>query len=463
MQFRALSALALILTFAAACGDSDTGDTASATGADGTGGGSASATSFDVTIENITPAREFRVAGVFNTPVGDDKPGPAGPGKMFEFTVGALPGERLSFTMMFGQSNDLFFAPDGKGIALFDDEGKPVSGDVTSQVELWDAGTETNEAPGAGANQAPRQAAPNTGDPDADNTVRLVKDSYTYPAVADVIKVTITPKEGNEFLVQIKDVSEVGTLNPPSGPAPAPISPGLYVVHSKDDPLFTVGKPNLGNGLEAQSEDGNPMALLATVMPLAGLTSPFSPGVAVVHSKPAPLFTTGDADRGKGLEAQAEDGNPAPLGASLEAEIGEASGISSVVVYNTPEGAEKPGPALPGSKFAFSVSAMPGDRLNFAAMVGQTNDIFIGPDEMGIELFDENGKPMSGDVSDRVILWDTGTEANQWPGVGPDQAARQAAPNTGAADPTKQVRKAEDGYVYPTATEIVKVTITPKP
>ena len=30
-------------------------------------------------------------------------------------------------------------------------------------VALWDAGTEKNEVPGVGPNQAPRQAAPNTG------------------------------------------------------------------------------------------------------------------------------------------------------------------------------------------------------------------------------------------------------------------------------------------------------------
>ncbi len=36
-----------------------------------------------------------------------------------------------------------------------------------------------------------RQAGPNTGPADADATVRLVNDGFTYPAVADVIRVTI--------------------------------------------------------------------------------------------------------------------------------------------------------------------------------------------------------------------------------------------------------------------------------
>jgi hypothetical protein len=36
----------------------------------------------------------------------------------------------------------------------------------------------------------------------------------------------------------------------------------------------------------------------------------FSPGAAIVHTEKAPVFTAGNKDRGKGLEAQAEDGDP---------------------------------------------------------------------------------------------------------------------------------------------------------
>src|SRR6266511_4821189 len=47
----------------------------------------------------------------------------------------------------------------------------------------------------------------------------------------------------------------------------------------------------------------------------------FSPGMAVVHTDNAPIFTAGKKDRGKGLEAQSEDGDPGILAKSLE-EIG---------------------------------------------------------------------------------------------------------------------------------------------
>ena len=56
---------------------------------------------------------------------------------------------------------------------------------------LWDAGTETNEFPGVGPNQAPRQSGADTGDAEM-GIVSQVNDGYVYPDVADVIRVTIT-------------------------------------------------------------------------------------------------------------------------------------------------------------------------------------------------------------------------------------------------------------------------------
>lgn len=131
-------------------------------------------------------------SGVVTTPVGDKGPGPITPGKVYEFTFPAAPGQRLTLAMMFGQSNDLFYAPGADAIALFDAKGKPLTVDITSHLLLWDAGTEVNEEPGAGANQAPRQPGPNTG-PAENGVVRLVKDRFTYPATKDVIRVSLRP------------------------------------------------------------------------------------------------------------------------------------------------------------------------------------------------------------------------------------------------------------------------------
>jgi hypothetical protein len=106
------------------------------------------------------------------------------------FTVHTTPGNRFVFAAMFVESNDLFYSPDPRGIELFDPEGRVVASDVTTEVKLWDAGTEVNEAPGRGQHQVPRQSGPNTG-PAEVGAVRPVNDGFGYPSTADVLRVTL--------------------------------------------------------------------------------------------------------------------------------------------------------------------------------------------------------------------------------------------------------------------------------
>lgn len=131
--------------------------------------------------------------GVFNTPVGASAPGPIGPGAAYEFTITGKPGMKLSMTMMFGQSNDWFYAPPAQGISLFDN-GKPISGDVSSKFMLYDAGTEKDEEIGIGPNQGPRQKAVNTGE-DEHGVVHKAKTSDFFNKTAELFRVTITPEE----------------------------------------------------------------------------------------------------------------------------------------------------------------------------------------------------------------------------------------------------------------------------
>ena len=152
---------------------------------------------------------------------------------------------------------------------------------------------------------------------------------------------------------------------------------------------------------------------------------PLAPGVWVVHQTADPLFTTDQTDRGEGLEALAEDGNPAALGTSLAANFANSG------VFNTPLGADQSGPALPGDIYSFTFSASPGDYLSFATMFVQSNDLFYAPSGQGIALFDKDGNPIAGNVSDQVSLWDSGTEVDEEPGTGLNQAPRQSGPNTG--------------------------------
>jgi hypothetical protein len=185
-----------------------------------------------------------------------------------------------------------------------------------------------------------------------------------------------------------------------------------------------------------------------------------SPGVWVVHDKNAPLFTTGKHDRGKGLEPQSEDGNPATLSESLK----KQPGVKSSGVFNTPVGTTAPGPIGSGGVFEFTFNATQGSRLSFAMMFGQSNDLFYAPNDTGIALFDKKGKPISGDITSKVSLWDAGTEVNEEPGIGPNQAPRQSAPNTGPEEyeSVQLISAVHDGFTYPKTSDVIRITITPE-
>jgi hypothetical protein len=133
--------------------------------------------------------------GVFNTPVGAMAAGPIRPGDSYEFTFTAATGMKLFMTQMFGQSNDWFYAPGANGIALFDSKGMPVSGDITDQFYLWDAGTEKDEEIGIGPNQGPRQKGTNTGE-NENGVVHRVGDSRWTARNKEFFRVTITPEGG---------------------------------------------------------------------------------------------------------------------------------------------------------------------------------------------------------------------------------------------------------------------------
>jgi hypothetical protein len=142
-------------------------------------------------VKSLTGKSGVVAVGAAAKPVGVTTEGPLTPGQWYEFEVTARPGQVVSTAWMFGQSNDLFYSND-QPIALFDARGKPKSGEMTKQLSLWDAGTEVNEEPGLGPNQGPRQKTPDAGIMESQGIAR-VRDKYTYPRTADVLRLSITP------------------------------------------------------------------------------------------------------------------------------------------------------------------------------------------------------------------------------------------------------------------------------
>lgn len=226
--------------------------------------------------------------------------------------------------------------------------------------------------------------------------------SLTSILVAGLMAITASakPKKQMRFKVRIENISSGEQMNKSGSKYPFALSPGLFVVSSDDMPLFNVG----GKASE-------------------------------------------------GLEAQAEDGNPTMLSEKLG-----KSGSRSVGIFDKPAGAEMPAPILPGQSYEFEFTATEGQKLTLAAMFGQSNDLFFAPAK-AIHLF-HNGDPLNGDITSKLMLWDAGTEVNQEPGTGADQAPRQKAPNTGMSEKAP-VRLVVDEFVYPNTASVLRVTVEP--
>ena len=445
--------------------------------AQGNIGANAGIIPFKVTIENVSRAFDFFQSGIFDTPVGALAPGPVLPGSgdtyQFSFYAGpsVLPDTetKLSFATMLVASNDLFLAPLGTGIDLYDENGNPINGDITDQVFLWDAGTEVNRAPGSDDQPGPGNMPPGSGTPESANIQLLeevggvipvaittdtdMQETIDYPAVNELVKVSID-NDGVFFTVTIENLS-AGTI------VETPLSPGGYLVHTADNPIFTNSEPERGNGIKQIAEDGDASVFGDFLIANTGLTVPLSPGVWALHEDGVnALFDSGSPDRGEGLVAIAEDGDPGALGAALAAN----TNLISSAVINTPDGADAPGPIGPGASYSFTLFARPGYNLAFAIMFIQSNDWFYTFSQGGMPLF-KNGSPVNGDITNSILLYDVGSEVDQFPGAGLDQAIRQSGPDAGAEDENNVLRRLNfddtDPFEIPPINQVVKVTVTP--
>lgn len=189
-----------------------------------------------------------------------------------------------------------------------------------------------------------------------------------------------------------------------------------------------------------------------------GKTAPFvsAPVLWAVHTGYAnPIFTGGQPDGGQGLETLAETGNPGPLARSLR----RAAGVVAVGADHKAVGATAGGPITRGQAYAFDITAAPGQYLSTAWMFGQSNDLFYS-NGRPFTLFDASGKPVSGDMTPQLSLWDAGTEVNEEPGAGPNQGPRQKTPDAGIAE-LQAIAHARDRYTYPTIGAVLRMTITP--
>ncbi len=351
---------------------------------------------------------------------------PTAPGHSISFSFLAAKGAKFSFAAMFGKSSDWFYALPDTGISLWTN-GIELSGDITSLVSLWDAGTKLN--------QPIDSAKPAI----ADTSSIIRKITTTAYPTDSIMRVTIVPKTldaiNDSFTVTISVLAT----------SPTSVSPGIWALHSAGKPLYASGIADKGNGLKLLAETGNPASLAAWITPLLGVSTPLSPILYVVSGNNGVIFDSASATH-NGLRYLAEDGNAAPLKDSLT-----AKGFSPMI--------QGTGVLLPGTSTSLTITVQQGQKLFFASMFGQSNDMFFTTRSHGLEVFPTGGNALTGDVTNLIQLLDAGTEVNEFPGFGPNQAARQLAPGMGIRE-SGVVKAIDDGYVYGRVDKLISMTIT---
>jgi hypothetical protein len=202
------------------------------------------------------------------------------------------------------------------------------------------------------------------------------------------------------------------------------------------------------------------MTLVNTSSPgdLAGNDVSLAPGMVIVHDAAFALFTPGEPVAVDGVEALAEDGDPA----ELEASLADDPAVSAVVFLRHLDEVTYEAAAMePGDSGVTQFEAADGQFITVAFMFGQSDDVLVATGEP-VAAF-EAGTPQSGDWTPALGLWDMGTEVNQEPGVGPDQAPRQASPGDGEAEDepvTAIVGTDSAGFAYPAVSAFAQLTVT---
>ncbi|NER15509.1 hypothetical protein GWK08_18790, partial [Leptobacterium flavescens] len=400
-------------------------------------------TTFNVTISNVI---NYLNVHTFTERIRTGETPTRGPlnqdGDQYQISFKAVPGTKFTPVTMMGNSNDWYLAPeDLAGIDLFPN-GQALNGvDIASELVLYDLGTEADNDP---SNFPP--AGPNTGPEDANPLVRLVdrggvRGDFYLTAILDYVAGDGT--EAGTFTLTITAIRTPDTNQPPSSQNGFVVTPGIVVLHTLPEPLFTLGEEDRGVGLEGIAEDGNPDALFdwfnetgtnGAPLRLASSLSQLSPGLVYAFNTDSdPFFAQGGTlNPESGLEQLAEDGDNAAAVAYFE-----SLGLPvSASVEDANVG--------PGGSLTFTIEVPQGQnyKLGIGTMLVETNDWFISYNNNGVALFDESGAPFSGtSESDESYLFDAGTEVDQPVGFGPDQAPRQLNPNTGAADGNTAIRR----------------------
>lgn len=397
-----------------------------------------------ITVENVLDSRPLVESGSFK----NNGAAPViMPSESISFQFSAAKGQALSFATMYGWSNDLFFAPANPGIKLYQDNGTPVEGDVSSQVKLWDNGTRINQVPGSAVTH------PGMAEATAKNITEINgmdAEGNTYAAASALMQVTLHYEGNSTFTMTITNTSG-STSNP------TPFSPGVWAISYiaggnllNTTPLYEEGKLS-ANGLTNIAEIGDNAALGTYITGQTGIFTPLSPILVVVYNGTEnPIYKTGENDRGKGLKELAQKGDAAGLAAYLKT-LPEVKQVYVLSAANTTVLLPKIA-GQPGGSVSQQLSASKGDRLAIATMYGFSNDWFFASKDNGVDA------TQKGDISSSIGLYDNGTAINQFPGAGITQFNLAGTP-LGENKDIAEVPNPNGYTTLPAIQNIIKVTL----
>lgn len=402
----AVSAFALVSTVLISCNNDDDKDMPTPT------------ISSVISFENVLESKEFVESGTFagmgnaevNAPV-------VLPGQSINFTFHAGKGQTLMFATMYGASKDWFFAPENPGLILYNNEGKPMTGDVSSQIKLWDNGTKigmTDEKEDADIMMVPEVDAS-----------KLMKLELKYTASSSEFELTITNISG-------------GSMNE------TPFSPGVWAVSNvfggkllNDKPFYEAGKKSNAE-ITAIAQMGDNEPLNKKISANTGIITGISPAVVVIYSGDSnPVYELGKKDAGIGLKNLAQSGDGSVLKASLE----KMPNVKMVYIAGN-------APIAPEGKAEIQFEATEKDHIAYATMFGYSNDWFYANDAVIPANF-------KGDVTEQTALFDDGTAVNQYPGAGNAQGLFTGMPET----ENLPIMKIDDMFPVPAVNKVLKVTI----
>ena len=367
-----------------------------------------------LTVENIVTPKLFVESGSFKN-MGESPIIQPGQSVSFKFKAGK--GQALMFTTMYGKSKDWFFASQQPGIKLFNAQGKAMIGDVSSQVKLWDNGTKNDKT---GASES--------------NPIMEVKGVDA----SKLLNVMLSYEEPtSEFTLTIKNTS-AGTGNE------TPFSPGIWVVSTFDGNKLLAEKPFFTPGEKSNPEMtdiaqmGKIDKLKMKVEANTGIITGISPVLVIVYQgEKNPIYELGKNDPGMGLKDLAQKGNASKLQESLK----KMKGVKGIYIAGT-------APVGPGQKVMTQYKAGDGDKLAFVTMFGFSNDWFYA-NEQALSA------KLSGDITNKTALFDSGTGVDQYPGAGNRQALFGGTPQA----ENKPISKVGTTFPVPPVNKVLKITI----